>query len=201
MAAGEYISMQSQREMFENQISIEREEMRVMPDIEEQELAQIFVNKGLDEGLTKFAQRRLTEAYPYLILDARYEKVREDGVIQSQAVLIAIGINWEGQRQVLGVELANRESHSTWREFLLGLKHGLDPDHLAAIDGLTRFNAARRPRLARQFDAAQHPRQFLLALPDAQHLYRTLGHARAFGLADAVMRMSLRGDLREQPLR
>ena len=33
--------------------------------------------------------------------------------------------------------------------FLLGLKHGLDPDHLAAIDGLTRFNAARRPALSR----------------------------------------------------
>ncbi|MGZ5067682.1 MAG: HoxN/HupN/NixA family nickel/cobalt transporter, partial [Usitatibacter sp.] len=33
--------------------------------------------------------------------------------------------------------------------FLLGLKHGLDPDHLAAIDGLTRFNAARRPSLSR----------------------------------------------------
>src|SRR5258705_3357227 len=33
--------------------------------------------------------------------------------------------------------------------FLLGLKHGLDPDHLAAIDGLTRFNAANRPRLSR----------------------------------------------------
>src|SRR5260221_11821125 len=33
--------------------------------------------------------------------------------------------------------------------FLLGLKHGLDPDHLAAIDGLTRFNAQRRPRLSR----------------------------------------------------
>src|ERR1700690_4076550 len=33
--------------------------------------------------------------------------------------------------------------------FLLGLKHGLDPDHLAAIDGLTRFNAARRPGLSR----------------------------------------------------
>ena len=80
------------------------------------------INKGLDEGLTKFAQRRLTEDYPYLILDARYEKVRDDGVIQSQAVLIAIGINWEGQRQVLGVELANRESHSSWREFLLALK-------------------------------------------------------------------------------
>ena len=80
------------------------------------------INKGLDEGLTKFAQRRLSEAYPYLILDARYEKVREDGIIQSQAVLLAIGINWEGQRQVLGVELANRESQTSWREFLLGLK-------------------------------------------------------------------------------
>ena len=58
------------------------------------------------EGLTKFAQRRLSEDYPYLILDARYEKVRDDGIIQSQAVLIAIGINWAGKRQVLGVELA-----------------------------------------------------------------------------------------------
>src|SRR5512134_132191 len=80
------------------------------------------INKGLDEGLTKFAQRRLSEAYPYLILDARYEKVREDGIIQSQAVLLAIGINWEGHRQVLGIELANRESQSSWREFLVGLK-------------------------------------------------------------------------------
>ena len=52
------------------------------------------INKGLDETLTKFARRKLSEDYPYLILDARYEKVREEGVIQSQAVLIAIGINW-----------------------------------------------------------------------------------------------------------
>jgi putative transposase len=80
------------------------------------------INKALDETLTKFARRRLTEDYPYLILDARYEKVREDGVIQSQAVLIALGINWEGHRQVLGVELANRESQSSWREFLVALK-------------------------------------------------------------------------------
>ena len=80
------------------------------------------INKSLDEVLTKFARRRLTEDYPYLILDARYEKVREDGVIQSQAVMVALGINWEGHRQVLGVELANRESQSSWREFLIGLK-------------------------------------------------------------------------------
>lgn len=80
------------------------------------------INKGLDEALARFAQRRLEEEYPYLILDARYEKVREHSVIQSQAVLIAIGINWEGQRQVLAVEMANRESRSSWKDFLVKLK-------------------------------------------------------------------------------
>ena len=80
------------------------------------------VNKTLDEGLERFAKRRLEEPYPYLVLDARYEKVREDGVIRSRAVQIAIGINEEGRRQILAVELANRESASSWRDFLVGLK-------------------------------------------------------------------------------
>lgn len=80
------------------------------------------INKTLDESLERFAQRPLEEAYPYLILDARYEKVREDGVIRSQAVQIAIGINDEGRRQILAVELAHRESQTSWKDFLLGLK-------------------------------------------------------------------------------
>ena len=88
------------------------------------------INKSLDESLAKFASRRLDEDYPYLILDARYEKVREDSVIRSQAVMIAIGINWEGQRQVLAVETAHRESESSWKSFLTRLKqrglHGVE---------------------------------------------------------------------------
>lgn len=80
------------------------------------------INKSLDEALERFASRQLEEAYPYVILDARYEKVREDGVIRSMAVQIAIGISWEGQRQVLAVETANRESQSSWKDFLLRLK-------------------------------------------------------------------------------
>lgn len=80
------------------------------------------INKGLDEALDRFANRHLDESVPYLILDARYEKVREDGVIRSRAVLVAIGVNWEGQRQVLSVELANRESGSSWKAFLIKLK-------------------------------------------------------------------------------
>ncbi len=49
---------------------------------------------------------------------------------RSQAVLVAIGIDWEGRRQVLAVDLANRESRSSWRDFLLALKqrglHGVE---------------------------------------------------------------------------
>ncbi|GEM_PF-2708628 len=80
------------------------------------------VNKTLDEQLAQFYQRPLEEPYPYLVLDARCEKVREDGVIRSRAVLVAIGINDDGRRCVLGVELANRESRSRWRDFLIRLK-------------------------------------------------------------------------------
>src|SRR5215208_4296408 len=72
------------------------------------------INARLDEELAQFARRRLDEACPYLILDARYERVREAGAIRSQAVLLAIGINWEGRRGILAVELANRESRSSW---------------------------------------------------------------------------------------
>jgi putative transposase len=80
------------------------------------------VNKSLDEALHKFAERRLAEPFPYLILDARYEKVREGGIIASQAVMIAVAVDGEGRRQVLAVELANRESRSSWRDFLTRLK-------------------------------------------------------------------------------
>jgi putative transposase len=80
------------------------------------------VNKSLDKALHKFAERRLAEPFPYLILDARYEKVREGGIIASQAVLIAVAVDGEGRRQVLAVELANRESRSSWRDFLTRLK-------------------------------------------------------------------------------
>src|SRR6516165_4833244 len=80
------------------------------------------VNKSLDEALHRFAERRLSEPFPYLILDARYEKVREAGVIAGQAVMIAVAVDGEGRRQVLAVELANRESRSSWRDFLLGVK-------------------------------------------------------------------------------
>ena len=96
------------------------------------------INKSLDGLLRRFAQRRLEEAYPYVILDARYEKVRLDGVIQSQAVFIAIGINGEGRRQILGVELSNRESRSSWMD---GVRDGPEDPRVAR----RRVRRLRRP--------------------------------------------------------
>jgi putative transposase len=80
------------------------------------------VTRRLDGELARFARRRLEEPFAYVWLDARYEKVREGGVVRSRAVLVAIGVDGEGRRQVLGVELANRESASSWKDFLVGLK-------------------------------------------------------------------------------
>jgi putative transposase len=57
------------------------------------------MNQRLNADLAQFAGRPLAEAYPYLILDARYERVREAGVIVGQPVLIAIGIEGDGRRQ------------------------------------------------------------------------------------------------------
>ena len=93
------------------------------------------INAGLDETLSEFALRPLEEPYPFLILDARYERVREGGVIRSQAVLIAIGVNHDGFRQVLAVELANRESQGSWRDFLVALRErGLGGVELVVSD-------------------------------------------------------------------
>ncbi len=80
------------------------------------------INQKLDADLERFARRPLEEPYPFVVLDARYEKIRDESVIRSRAVLVAIGINWDGRRCVLGVELANRESASSWKECLLDLR-------------------------------------------------------------------------------
>ena len=78
--------------------------------------------RKLDEHLKEFSERELEEEFPYLILDARYEKVREGGAVRSRAVQIAIGVDRAGKRHILGVEIANRESTNSWKDFILLLK-------------------------------------------------------------------------------
>jgi VIT1/CCC1 family predicted Fe2+/Mn2+ transporter len=69
MAAGEYISMQSQRELFEHQIALERAELEMMPDVEAEELVAIYRSKGFTEAEATTVARRLA-ADPEMALDA-----------------------------------------------------------------------------------------------------------------------------------
>ena len=103
------------------------------------------ITARLDGQLEEFSRRRLEAEFPYVILDARYERVREGGVIVSRAILIALGIDWEGRRQVLAVEYANRESQGSWKEFLLQLKaRGLNGVQFVVSDDHPGLKAAIR---------------------------------------------------------
>jgi putative transposase len=76
----------------------------------------------LDQSLEVWRNRNLDSiAYPYLILDARYEKVRRDGSVLDTAVLFAIGVDASGTRTILGVSTALSEAHVHWGSFLASL--------------------------------------------------------------------------------
>ena len=101
------------------------------------------LNKSLDQIVSSFANRKLEEEYPYLILDARYEKVRQEGVVSSKAILIAIGVNLEGKREILSIEIANRESTNSWKDFISKLKaRGLHGVRLVISDAHLGLQAA-----------------------------------------------------------
>lgn len=78
--------------------------------------------KSLDEDVAVFRNRSLAEAtYPYVWLDATYVKVRIHKQVRSRAVFVAIGVTEDGEREVLGMDIARTEMESSWRDFLRGL--------------------------------------------------------------------------------
>lgn len=79
------------------------------------------VAKTLDEQLNRWRNRLLGE-YPYLVLDAHYEKVRKNGSVLSCAVFTAIGVDADGRREILGVSVSLSEAETHWRQFLKSLK-------------------------------------------------------------------------------
>lgn len=102
----------------------------------------------LDAELEPWRQRELEEAFPYLILDARYEKARVDHRIVDVAVQVAIGVSESGHRQVLGVDVAMGETTATWSEFLAGLQaRGLRGVELVVADAHPGLAEARRRHL------------------------------------------------------
>jgi transposase-like protein len=101
------------------------------------------VSKELDTQLESWRNRPLG-AFPYVYLDARYEKVRHGGIVVSSAVLIAIGVSATGHREVLGVSVELSEQEVHWRSFINGLKdRGLHGVKLFISDAHEGLKAAR----------------------------------------------------------
>ena len=100
--------------------------------------------KLLDEEVNAWRNRQLGE-FRYLILDARYEKVRHGGSVVDCAVLMAVGINLEGKRMVLGVSSALSEAETHWRDFLEDLcQRGFHGVQAITSDAHTGLKAALR---------------------------------------------------------
>ena len=82
--------------------------------------------KDLDKPVKEFRDRPLNGQYPFLTLDATYFKVRENHRIISKALMVALGTNQEGHREIIGFGVYPNESKETWKNFLLSLqKRGL----------------------------------------------------------------------------
>jgi transposase-like protein len=97
----------------------------------------------LDEVFKQWRERPLSQM-PYVQVDARYEKVREGGVVVDQATLTAVGIDPQGKRHILGVSVERSEAEVHWRGFLQSLiKRGLCGVQLLTSDDHAGLQAAR----------------------------------------------------------
>ena len=93
------------------------------------------LSKQLDEEIASWRARPLEKKYPYLIVDARYEKVRKNGKVVSQGVLIILGMDEDGYREILAVEVANTETEESWSRVFRDLrKRGLKGVALVVSD-------------------------------------------------------------------
>ena len=104
------------------------------------------LTQKLDAEIAAWRMRPLTEAYPYLVVDARYEKVRQGGAVVSQGVLVVCGIDARGYREVLGCWVAESESEASWgavfaelkQRGLHGVRYVVSDDHAGMVKAIGR---------------------------------------------------------------
>ena len=97
----------------------------------------------IDERVTAFLERPLEGDWPYLWIDATYLKVRQNGRIVSVAVIVAVGVNTDGRREVLGLDIGPSEAEPFWTAFLRKLaRRGLRGVKLVISDAHEGLKAA-----------------------------------------------------------
>jgi putative transposase len=136
---------------------------------------------SLDAELEAWRDRPLEAAsYPYVFVDARYEKVRVDGRVVSQGVLVVSGVRDDGLREILGVEVADTESEATYHGLFRTLKaRGLKGVELVVSDDHEGLKAA----ITRHFQGASWQR---CQVHYARNLLGMVGHDRRKELAEGL---------------
>lgn len=116
-----------------------------------QEIYQIEVSQELISAVTDavledvkaWRSRPLDRVYPIVYLDALVTKVHGDGGVTNRAVYVALGVNLEGQKEVLGLWLGENEGSKFWLRVLTEMKNrGLEDIFIACVDGLSGFSEA-----------------------------------------------------------
>ena len=143
--------------------------------------------KDIDDRVGEFLNRPLSGDWPYLWLDATYLKVRQGGRIVSIAAIIAVAVNMDGRREIIGLGTGPSEAETFWTEFLRGLKaRGLDGIKLVISDAHTGLKAA----ISRVLDATWQRcrvhwmRNALAHVPKGQHTVVAAAIRQAFGQPD-----------------
>ena len=112
------------QEAFINGVSTRRiERLAQALGIENISASQVSeINKGLEDQVQAFRTRPLEEEYPFLWIDAHYDKVRIEDRVVTLALMIAHGVSSSGSREILAIEPMFDESEDSWREFFRKLK-------------------------------------------------------------------------------
>ena len=143
--------------------------------------------KDIDDRVHELLNRPLSGEWPYLWLTATYLKVLQGGRIISVAAIIAVAVNTDGRREIIGLTVGPSEAETFWTEFLRSLKaRGLTGLKLAISDAHTGLNAAIR----RVFDATWQRcrvhwmRNALAHAPKGQHTVVSAAIRQAFNQSD-----------------
>src|SRR5215210_6525358 len=143
--------------------------------------------RDIDERVNAFLERPLEGEWPYLWLDATYLKVREGGRIVSVAAIIAVAVDAEGRREIVGLGLGPSEAETFWSTFLKGLvKRGLRGVRLVVSDaheGL-KHAIAKVLHAAWQRCRVHWMRNALAHVPKGQHSMVAAALRQAFLQAD-----------------
>jgi putative transposase len=138
------------QEAFINGVSTRRiERLAKALGIENISASQVSeINKGLQEQVEGFRSRPLEEEYPFLWIDALYDRVRVEERVMTLAMMIAHGVNGSGNREILAIEPMFDESEDSWRSFFRKLKQrGLKRVCLCISDAHAGLQAAVKKEL------------------------------------------------------